>query len=93
MCRGCWNSIPSYNATQLEGEKLTDVKLISGKVVKIDSCIAPLVQMLNNYGIKTKYSCCGHGSLPTSGIIIDEENFDIQKHPTVIELVFPYPGK
>jgi hypothetical protein len=28
----------------------------------IDSCIAPLIiQQLNNYGIKTKASCCGHG--------------------------------
>ena len=28
--------------------------------VKVDSCIAPLVQMLNDYGIKTISSCCGH---------------------------------
>ena len=92
MCRGCRKTIPGYNATQLEGEELTDVKLVSGKTVKVDSCIAPLVQALNDYGIKTRYSCCRHGVVPTSEIIIDEENVEIQEHPTVISLVFPYPG-
>lgn len=27
----------------------------------IDSCIAPIVAALNAHGIKTDYSCCGHG--------------------------------
>lgn len=31
------------------------------KLVGIDSCIAPLVEALNNAGIKTRQSCCGHG--------------------------------
>ena len=29
--------------------------------VKVDECIAPLVQMLNDYGVETTASCCGHG--------------------------------
>lgn len=28
---------------------------------KVDACIAPLVQMLNDYGIETLGCCCGHG--------------------------------
>ena len=30
-------------------------------VIKVDACIAPLIQMLNDYGIETVASCCGHG--------------------------------
>jgi hypothetical protein len=29
----------------------------------IDSCIAPLVQALNDVGIYTASSCCGHGKV------------------------------
>jgi len=35
--------------------------LIDGKEVKIDRCIAPIVKALNDAGIKTVSSCCGHG--------------------------------
>ena len=31
------------------------------KVVGIDACIAPIVKALNEGGIKTMQSCCGHG--------------------------------
>lgn len=36
----------------------------SGKRVmrRIDRCIAPIVSMLNSYGIPTLASCCGHKS-------------------------------
>lgn len=30
-------------------------------IVKVDSCIALLVQALNDYGAETIASCCGHG--------------------------------
>jgi len=92
VCRGIWEKILGYNSRHLKGKKLTDVKLMSGEIVKVDSCIASLVQILNDYKIKTRYSCCGHGALSNSGIIIDEKNIEIHKHPTVIELIFPYPG-
>jgi tRNA(Phe) wybutosine-synthesizing methylase Tyw3 len=31
------------------------------KLAKIDKCIAPIVRALNEAGIKTRSSCCGHG--------------------------------
>jgi hypothetical protein len=31
------------------------------KVVDVDRCIAPLVKALNDAGIRTVASCCGHG--------------------------------
>lgn len=30
----------------------------------VDRCIAPIVQALQDAGIKTDASCCGHGYLP-----------------------------
>lgn len=35
------------------------------KVKDIDSCIAPLVKALNEGGMTTVSSCCGHGKQPT----------------------------
>ncbi len=29
-------------------------------IVKVDKCIAPLIQMLNDYGVRTLGCCCGH---------------------------------
>lgn len=34
------------------------------QVVPVDACIAPLVRALNNGGILTVASCCGHGNGP-----------------------------
>lgn len=34
---------------------------INNELISIDSCIAPLIVQLNNFGIKTIASCCGHG--------------------------------
>lgn len=34
------------------------------KKVGIDACIAPLVKALNDAGITTVASCCGHGKTP-----------------------------
>ncbi len=31
------------------------------KRVKVDACLAPLLRALRRTGIKTSYSCCGHG--------------------------------
>lgn len=51
-------------------------------VVAVDACIADEVQILNDKGIKTLGSCCGHGN---AGKIIDYTNgFGIWKgheHP------------
>lgn len=36
---------------------------VSGVTINtIDACIAPIVQALNNAGIETVASCCGHGN-------------------------------
>jgi len=39
----------------------------------IDPCIAPIVQALNDGGILTIASCCGHGHRPGSIIFQDEK--------------------
>ena len=31
------------------------------EVVLVDRCIAPIVQRLNDIGVRTLNSCCGHG--------------------------------
>ena len=36
---------------------------LGGRMWSIDACIAPLVQGLNQGGIKTVASCCGHGKI------------------------------
>jgi hypothetical protein len=38
----------------------------------IDKCIQPLVSALNDAGIKTVASCCGHGYQPTSIALEDD---------------------
>lgn len=38
----------------------TLVALKTGDVVEVDACIAPLVMVLNDGGIPTVGSCCGH---------------------------------
>jgi len=46
---------------------------VSGRTeVDVDACIAPLVQMLNDYGIHTTGCCCGHGRSEGS-VLIDQE--------------------
>lgn len=42
------------------------------KRVKIDACLAPIVKAMRNMGVKTTYSCCGHGK--GDGIIICEDD-------------------
>lgn len=39
---------------------------IGKKRLKVDSCIAELIKGLNNHGIKTLASCCGHGIYPVT---------------------------
>ena len=37
---------------------------INSRQCSIDKCLAPIVIALNNSGIKTVASCCGHGYIP-----------------------------
>ena len=39
---------------------------LDGKLKKIDRCIAPFVFQLNQAGVHTKGTCCGHGKIPIS---------------------------
>jgi len=42
--------------------RLCQPKEVSGRTeVPVDACIAPLVQMLNDFGVHTTGCCCGHG--------------------------------
>jgi len=43
----------------------TKVKLKNGKIVKVDKCIAKLIEIANEWGgAETVSSCCGHGRYP-----------------------------
>jgi len=41
------------------------------KPVGIDRCIAPIIKALNDAGITTDASCCGHEKIPGSIILSD----------------------
>lgn len=73
--------------------KLCEPKMISKRTkIKVDSCIAPLVQMLNNYGIKTESCCCGHGKTNQSHIRIHSKNILLTELDDCfsVHLKFPY---
>ena len=44
--------------------------------IKVDTCIAGLVQYLNDVGVETLGSCCGHGNGPAS-LLVDYEGRSI----------------
>ena len=44
---------------------------INGKVECIDSCIYDIVKGLNESGLHTIASCCGHGNQPTNIMLKD----------------------
>lgn len=52
-------------------------KLSEKRQVQVDACIASLIQMLNDYGVKTLASCCGHGKTSFSYIRISAQNIDL----------------
>ena len=45
--------------------------------IGVDACIAPLIQILNNYGIHTVGCCCGHGK--ANGSVLYEQDGEIQE--------------
>jgi len=76
--------------------RLCKAKEISGReAVPVDECIAPLVQMLNDYGIETIACCCGHGQASVSSIRIHPKNIKLSPlgESLVIWLEFPYKEK
>ncbi len=45
--------------------KLNRPRPVSGRlVIPVDACIAPLVQLLQDHGVRTIGCCCGHGKGP-----------------------------
>lgn len=48
-----------------------------GKKFAVDSCIAPLIKALNDVGIKTVASCCGHGKRPGNIALKDGRELEI----------------
>jgi len=62
------------------------------KKIKVDACIAPLVQALNDYGIETIACCCGHGKTGFSYIRIHPKNllFTVFDDTLTTHLQFPY---
>lgn len=59
----------------------------NGKVIFCDPCIAPLVKALNDAGIKTIASCCGHGHRPPSIILSDGREIIIARDRDEAELI------
>ena len=68
---------------------------LSKKEELIDACIAPLVQMLNDYGIETIACCCGHGKTAKSSIRISSKNILLSQlgDDLSVGLQFLYKGK
>jgi len=64
-------------------------------VIKVDSCIASLIQILNDYGIETLASCCGHGKVSHAHIRLASENVLLTRFGDSysVHLRFPYPIK
>lgn len=57
--------------------KLCKPKEVSGRTsVSVDSCIAPIIQALNDDNIYTIGCCCGHGE-SVSSVIIRLNNMDL----------------
>lgn len=71
-------------------------KLFSGRrEIPVDACIAPLVQILNDFGIETITCCCGHGKTVKSSIRISSKNVRLSQlvDDFAVHLEFPYIEK
>lgn len=58
----------------------------------VDSCIAPIVRALNDAGVVTVASCCGHGKRPSSIALVGGSEIIIApdfKSARRIDLLFP----
>ena len=78
---------------QTEQVRLCKPKEISKREeMPVDACLAPLVQMLNDYGIETIACCCGHGKTTYSRIRIHPKNIEFIRMDDVLttHLMFPY---
>lgn len=49
----------------------------NNKIFRVDACIAPIVKALNDGGIKTLASCCGHHNPLCKSIIMEYEGEEL----------------
>jgi len=57
----------------------------------IDRCIVPLVKALNAGGLETAASCCGHGYVPPSVILVDDTWLVVLTREEAERLYAAYP--
>ena len=53
------------------------IEIANGEVIQVDSCIRDLVESLNDHGIPTIASCCGHNKRPGSIVLEDGRHLEI----------------
>jgi hypothetical protein len=46
-----------------------EIRTSGGKIKSCDVCIQPLIQSLNDVGLETIASCCGHGKQPANIVL------------------------
>jgi len=56
------------------------VVIADEKPISVDSCLAPLVELLNTNGMPTVASCCGHGWRPGNIALRDGRELMIARH-------------
>ena len=62
------------------------------ETAKVDSCIASIIQALNDADIQTVASCCGHGNRPGNIALADgRELFILPDYESARELDGKYP--
>lgn len=61
------------------------------KKIEVDACIIQLVQALNDAGIETVASCCGHGNSPGSIVLRDGRELIVTSFETArwLDKFFP----
>jgi hypothetical protein len=70
----------------------TKILEIGGKPRAIDACIYPIVKALNDAGIITIASCCGHGKRPGNIALVDKRELIIASDyetGRIIDKAFP----
>lgn len=60
------------------------------KAVGVDKCIADMVRALNDGGVKTVASCCGHGKIPGTIILADDQHLLLLDRTTAHEVIAAY---
>jgi hypothetical protein len=71
--------VPSFGSACDHWDKV-DIELNGVMVKYVDRCLAPMLIALNNAGIKTLSSCCGHGK--QDGYILCENRLIILSKET-----------